>query len=343
MNIWPLTAHMLENGIKTMPQNDWEEAGCDVLVTGRYFCDVVITGLPEMPRLGYEVWGRQCEILPGASFIPAVALHRLGLHVAWPCYFGNDLFSRFVREQARREGLNEAWFLEYDHPALGITISFSFARERAFVSYEDKIPELQYPGLIRQLHPRWIMLMKLWKGDVLEGIIEAARESHTAIFMECQANEESLADPQIVSALKRVDVFSPNLEEALQLTGAPHVDAALAELAALSPLVVVKAGKEGAIAQQGSRIVRVPGIKVDAVETTGAGDNFDCGFIYAQIQGYSLEDSLRCGNICGGLSTEAYGGVTAAPIKEIVEKWRASYQRSGSVSVRKSLLPCIPG
>ena len=103
MNIWQPTTNTLANGIKAMPQTHSSEAGCDVLVTGRYFCDVVITGLAEMPRLGYEVWGRQCEILPGASFIPAVALHRLGLRVAWPCYFGNDIFSRFVQEQAPHE------------------------------------------------------------------------------------------------------------------------------------------------------------------------------------------------------------------------------------------------
>jgi sugar/nucleoside kinase (ribokinase family) len=98
-------------------------------------------------------------------------------------------------------------------------------------------------------------------------------------------------------------------------------------LAGLSPLVVIKLGKEGAIAQQGERIVRVPGITANAVDTTGAGDNFDCGFVYAQINGYSLEDSLRCGNICGGLSTEAYGGITAAPREELVEKWRQEYEK----------------
>jgi hypothetical protein len=238
------------------------------------------------------------------------------------------LFSRFVREQARGEGLNEDWFLEYDHPTLGITLSFSFASERAFASYADEAPEPHYPDLIRQLHPRWVMLMNLRKGNKFVEIVEAARESHSAIFMECQANNASLDDPEVKSALQQVDVFSPNAEEALQLTGSSSIEAALAELAALSPLVVIKLGKEGAIAQQGSRIVQVPGVKVNTVDTTGAGDNFDCGFVYAQIQGYSLEDSLRCGNICGGLSTEAYGGITAAPKKEIAEKWREEYQKS---------------
>jgi sugar/nucleoside kinase (ribokinase family) len=170
-------------------------------------------------------------------------------------------------------------------------------------------------------------LLNLWKGKRLEAIIDAARQSNTQVYLECQAHKASLDDPEVKSALQLVDVFSPNAEEALALTGASSVEAALAELAALSPLVVIKLGKEGAIAQQGSRIVRVPGIRVNAIDTTGAGDNFDCGFVYAQIRGYSLEDSLRCGNICGGLSTESHGGTASSPSAAVVEKWRLDLER----------------
>jgi sugar/nucleoside kinase (ribokinase family) len=294
----------------------------DVMVTGRYFCDLILTGLPEMPHLGDEVWGKHCELVPGASFIPAVALHRLGLLVAWPCYFGNDLFSHFVRDQARRESLNEDWFLEYDHPSLGITLSLSFDSERAFISYQDEMPEPPYPDLIRQIRPRWVMLMHLWKGKKLVEIIEAARQSNTRVFMDCQAHNTNLDDPEIRLNLQQVDVFSLNADEALHLTGSGSIDAALAALAALSPLVVIKLGKEGAIAQQGSQVCNVPGIGVTAIDTTGAGDNFDSGFVYAQLHGYSLEDSLVCANICGGLSTQACGGTASAPTVAVLEKWR---------------------
>jgi sugar/nucleoside kinase (ribokinase family) len=309
------------------------DAGCDVLVTGRYFCDVVITGLPEMPRLGHEVWGTRCEILPGASFIPAVALHRLGLRIVWPCYFGVDVFSRLVREQARIEGLNENWFLDYDQPALGLTVSLSFASERSFITYADELPEPLYPDLIRQVHPRWILLTSLMTGDNFTEIVKAARQAQTMIFMECQANNASLDDSEVRDALSSVDVFSPNQEEALRLTGTNSGEDALAVLAGLCPLNVIKLGKDGAIAQQGSKVVRIPGIQTNTVDTTGAGDNFDCGFIYAYSRGYSLEDCLLCGNICGGLSTEAYGGTRAAPDHETLEKWRRQCKKMRSTFI----------
>jgi sugar/nucleoside kinase (ribokinase family) len=295
---------------------------CDVLLTGRYSSDLIITGLPEMPRLGNEVFGKHCELVPGASVIPAVALQRLGVRVAWPCTFGNDPFSRFAREYVRREGVNEAWFHDHDHPTLGITVSFSFAGERAYVSYVDDLPEPPYPDL----QPRWVFVVCLRKGGILEQVRQAALESHTALFMDCQAHQTSLEDPEVRSALQKVDVFSPNLEEALQLTGNDSLETALATLAGLSPLVVIKLGKDGAIAQRGSQVLRVPGVKANVVDTTGAGDNFDCGFLYGQLRGYSLEDSIRCANICGGLSIEKHGGATASPTSAVVEKMRNSYK-----------------
>jgi sugar/nucleoside kinase (ribokinase family) len=73
-------------------------------------------------------------------------------------------------------------------------------------------------------------------------------------------------------------------------------------------MVIIKDGAEGCLCSHGSKVIRAPGIEVAVVDTTGAGDNFNCGFIYGQIKGYSLEDSLRIGNICGGLSVSAIGG-----------------------------------
>jgi sugar/nucleoside kinase (ribokinase family) len=299
------------------------ESGTDVLVIGRYFCDLIITGLGAMPHLGEEIWATGCELVPGAAFIPAVALRRLGLRAAWPCYFGTDLLSEFVRQRARQEGLDERWFIESGQPAFCLSVALSIGSERAFVSYMDEIPEPAYPELIGQLRPSWVILPHLTTGAKLEAITHAARQSQTRVLMDCQSHHTSLDEPAVRSALEQVDVFSPNLSEALQLTQTRHVEAALAALADLCPFVVIKLGSDGAIAQRGKHIARAPGIPASVVDTTGAGDNFNCGFIYAQLRGYSIEDSLLCGNICGGLSTQTRGGTAAAPTAAAVEAWRS--------------------
>jgi len=84
--------------------------------------------------------------------------------------------------------------------------------------------------------------------------------------------------------------------------------------------VIVKCGAEGVIAQAGANVVRASGLSVDVFDTTGAGDCFNAGFLYGHLRGLPLEASLRCGNICGGLSTTARGGA-AAPSAAQVEQW----------------------
>jgi len=310
------------------PRTNAGNGNIDVLVVGGYFCDVIITGLKEIPRLGYEVWGDTLEIHLGGSGIPVVAMHRLGLRVAWPCFFGNDLFSRYAREQVLLEGLDDRWFIDLDHGLRNISFSYSIAQERAFVSFSDSMALPDYPDLIRQICPNWILITSLWQGAKLGAIVEAARQSNSQVFMDCQAHETSVKNEEVTNALRKVDVFSPNIEEALYLTNTTSVEKALDVLAALVPLVVIKLGQDGAIAQRGDQRTYVPGISVNAFDTTGAGDNFDSGFVYAQIRGYSLEESLQCANVCGGLSTKGCGGTPFSPSVHELEEKRSEFYSS---------------
>jgi sugar/nucleoside kinase (ribokinase family) len=77
------------------------------------------------------------------------------------------------------------------------------------------------------------------------------------------------------------------------------------------PLVVVKHGAGGAAAHTAGGVVRAVGHPVEVVDTTGAGDSFDAGFLAAWLAGESPERALALGNACGALSTRALGGITA--------------------------------
>ncbi|MFO7585341.1 MAG: carbohydrate kinase family protein [Anaerolineales bacterium] len=300
----------------------------DVLLPSMYFCDLVFTGLPEMPRLGNEIYCKNLKVIPGGGFIPAVALNRLGLQVGWACDFGNDFFSRFALEQVRQQNLSERLFRMHDIPLQSVTVSYSFSHERAFLTYLDSLPPFDLPALIRENPARCLMLMGLSSGPDFHKTVAAAREVGALVFMECQATDASLDAPQVEAALKAVDIFAPNQEEALRLTGEKTVETALERLAELTPTVVIKLGADGAIARRQGEQARLPGLSVLVEDTTGAGDNFDCGFVYGVLQGYSLEDSLRCGNYCGGLSTTACGGWEASPAVEQLEDWLAGQRNN---------------
>jgi len=288
---------------------------------GLYFCDVIFTGLPRMPGLGQETYGTGLEIRPGANFNPAVAFQRLGVRAGWVCDFGDDFFSRYVLERCQEEGIDPGLFEHLPFPLQRVTVAMSFPQDRSFISYMDpvRLPPLR-PILLRE-RPEWLYLPNLFPEEVHKDIFCAAREAGTKIYMDCQFTENSLLDEGVRAAIEAVDVFAPNLLEAQQLTGAASPEEALAALSCLAPLVVVKCGAHGALAQQGQQVIHAPALAVEkVVDTTGAGDCFNAGFLYGLLRREPLERCLRLGNICGGLSVTAPGG-QAIPTAAEVEKY----------------------
>ena len=304
-----------------MPKSDFNMPDYEVFLVGRYFCDLVFTDLPEFPRLGHEVYSGAFNLVPGGVYTPTAALHRLGIKVAWPCQFGCDPFSQYVKEQAINEGVDSTFFEDTIDPSLRITAAFSFENERAFLSYTDPLPKYSYGQLIRDLRPKWVYITHLVLEDELDDLVRAARSAGAKIYMDCQAHDHSLNDPAIKEALQKVDVFSPNADEAYKLTGKNELKDALKQLSNYAPVVIIKDGSSGCHYQNLNEIIHKEGIKVDVVDTTGAGDNFNCGFLFGQVRGYSVRRSLRIANICGGLSIEGYGGSAASPTEAaIVER-----------------------
>jgi sugar/nucleoside kinase (ribokinase family) len=288
---------------------------------GLYFCDLIFTGLTRMPELGQEYYSTGMELRPGANFNPALAFQRLGVKAGWVCDFGTDFFSRYVLEQCQEEGIDPGLFELLPIPLPRITVAMSFPQDRAFVSFmdPDHLPPLR-PILERE-RPEWLYLPNLFPAESHKDIFCAAREVGTKIYMDCQFTQASLDDDNVRAAIAAVDVFAPNQLEALQLTGAATVEEALGILGCLAPLVIIKCGPKGALAQIGDQVLHSPGLAVEkVVDTTGAGDCFNAGFLYGVLRGEPLERCLRLGNICGGLSVTGAGGAAIPTIDE-VEKY----------------------
>ncbi|MBE2221482.1 MAG: carbohydrate kinase family protein [Anaerolineae bacterium] len=288
----------------------------DVLLTGPYFCDMVFNGLPEMPQLGRDVFSSSFDMVAGGVFYTAQALHRLGVLAGWKCNVGNDLFSRFIIESAQTEGMDTALFQHHERPLRRIAAAFSFAHDRGFVSYIDDLPDILPLTEIAQYQPRCLFLSHIGYWQTLSTLANLPQRQHMLVYMDCQDTTLTLETPGLVEALACVDVFAPNETEALHLTGETAVSAALGKLADIVPTAVIKLGSKGAIAQRGGEVIAVPPIAITPVDTTGAGDCFNAGFIYGLLQNASLADCLRYGNIVGGLATTNVGGtaVPAAPL-----------------------------
>ncbi len=114
----------------------------------------------------------------------------------------------------------------------------------------------------------------------------------------------------LIETLAEVDLFLPNEVELRALTGCSEIGDALRHLESGRTLTVVKLGAEGAMTLEGDRAVEAPAFPVDPVDTTGAGDSFDAGFLHAWLAGRPLLECLRWGSACGSLSTRSLGGTT---------------------------------
>ena len=122
----------------------------------------------------------------------------------------------------------------------------------------------------------------------------------------------------VEGCLPHLDVFLPNATEAMALArslgGDPeNADEAARMLADRGPIVAVKDGARGGFAVAGEQFVRASGLAVDVVDTTGAGDSFDAGFLAGWLAGHDLSTALRWGTAAGSLSTQGAGGTGAQP------------------------------
>jgi sugar/nucleoside kinase (ribokinase family) len=129
--------------------------------------------------------------------------------------------------------------------------------------------------------------------------------------LDCNYDPAEAWDSRIRQVLRFTDIFFPNETEALRLTNARDAAHAALELAGMARIAVVKLGARGAIVCTAGKQFRVPAVKARPVDTTGAGDSFDAGFLACFLQGGSLEASARAGAAAGARAVSAMGGTGA--------------------------------
>jgi sugar/nucleoside kinase (ribokinase family) len=303
--------------------------GRRMLVVGELNVDMIVSGLDTLPKLAQEIIAADLQMVLGSSSaICAAGLARLGAEVEFLGKVGDDYFGSFVTEELRELGVGTRHVVRDPKVRTGITISLAYAQDRALVTYLGSIAALQItdiPASILEnydhMHVGSYFLQKGLQPGLQDLFDLGHRTGLTTSLDTGWDPEEKWGGAKLLELIALVDVFLPNEEEACAITGADDADLALHELGRRAMLVVVKQGAEGAMALHAGEIVRSPSFKVDIADTTGAGDSFDAGFLFAHIvQGQQLEDALRFANACGALSTTGYGGTAAQPtLQQVLE------------------------
>jgi sugar/nucleoside kinase (ribokinase family) len=286
----------------------------DLLVSGEINPDLILGGdvVPEFGQVERLV--EQATLTIGSSSaIFACGAARLGLKTAFIGKCGDDVFGHFMLDEMQKRNVDVSNVIIIPNGSTGLSVILSRGVDRAI---------LTHPGLIAALKA----------GDVTDGLLSLARHLHVAgyfiqdslrpglpsLFQRAHAlglttSLDTNYDPTekwegLKELLPLTDIFLPNEKEACSLTKTTDLNAALSILATQCKLVVIKCGANGAMLSNGNKVISVPSIPVNVVDTVGAGDSFDAGFIYAYLNSWNLEKSLRLATVCGALSTQGAGG-----------------------------------
>jgi sugar/nucleoside kinase (ribokinase family) len=266
----------------------------------------------------------------GSGAIMACGAARLGLRVAICGVVGDDAFGRFMREQLTARSVDTVGLHVRDDRPTGVTVVLSRGQDRAILTYPGTIgalePSMMDPLLLRDTRHLHVSSFFLQDALVpgLPSLFDLAREAGATTSVDPNWDPAERWDGGLFDVLARTDVFLPNAEEAMRIAGVDDVAEAARRLAEMTGTVVVKAGGEGALALHAdAEPVFAPARRVDVVDTTGAGDSFDAGFLAASLEGRPLPEALAFASACGALSTRASGGVDAQPTRDEVDAFLA--------------------
>lgn len=291
-----------------------------VLVAGELNVDIILQGYRSFPRPGKEVLVDDFEMVLGsASAICAMGLARLGNPVAFLSKVGDDAWGRHCLDALTGRGIDTTRVVRDKALKTGVTVAITSPRDRALVSYlgsinaltADDIPGAAMAGF-QHLHVSSFFLQDRLTARCAE-VFARARAAGLTTSLDPGYDPSERWDGRLRDTLAHVDVFFPNEVELSGLSRCQDVVAGLERLGNGRTLVVAKLGAGGATALDGGRPVHVPAFKVETVDTTGAGDSFDSGFLHAWLRGASVADALRLGSACGALSTLGLGGTERQP------------------------------
>ncbi|MBU2670406.1 sugar kinase [Actinoplanes bogorensis] len=291
-------------------------ADFDILVVGDANPDLLLRG-DVRPRFGQEeqlLTGADL-VLGGSAAITAVGCAKLGLRTALLAAAGEDVFGALVREQLTAHDVRLL-----SPPAAGVptglTVVLSETDDRAMLTLPGTIAALSPADVTAELlaRARHVHVSSLYLQPALAaGLAEVFVRAHRGgLTTSLDTNWDPTGEwASITEILEHTDVFLPNAAELLAVTGAATPGEGAAKLIATGATVVMKDGARGARAWWHGGESAAPGTPVAVVDTTGAGDSFNAGFLAARLSGHDLPEALRWATVAGALSTRAAGGTAA--------------------------------
>lgn len=283
----------------------------DLINVGEFYNDLIFHGLERVPRLGEEMRAPHfARSVGGGAAITAVAARREGLRVGMVTVVGDR--AELVPLRAEGIDLRKTRIDPRGHSA--VTVAVSTRHDRYFLTSEGVNAQFEsffvweklFPYLSTSRHVH--VCFQPRRFGAITRLMSRLRGAGISTSIDFGWHPEISGRPGFWKWLAAATMFFPNLMEARQLTGERHPEKALARLAETTALPIIKLGAQGAIAWDRGRIVRAAAPRVRMVDSTGAGDAFNGGFLAAFLRRQPLRKCLQAGNRTAARSLTAPGG-----------------------------------
>jgi len=236
---------------------------------------------------------------------------RLGGQCGYIGKISEDEMGSFFLEDFRRNNINTHFF--YSPTGTGhATALISTDSERTFGTYLGAAMELTAEEMTSEIFRNYgIMHIEgylVQNHALIETAMKAAKENGLLVAIDMASFNIVESNIDFLHRVIReyVDIVFANEEEALALTG-KNPEAALTEIAEMCSIAVVKLGAQGSIIKSGERLIRIDAISAKSIDTTGAGDIYASGFLYALAENLDLEVAGKIGSLLAGKVVEVMG------------------------------------
>ena len=298
----------------------------DVICAGMALVDLIIRGFNPTPVSASGYVAESAALNAGGEAVnEAVAAAKLGLKTGILCALGSDPAGEIVLNELRKNGVDTSRVVR----TAATPVTTMFVREdgtrRSITNQAHRLsfhPE-KTPSLFTDA--RALILGSLFRAPfddpaVIHAVVSAAKAAGELVFADTKLpNFRVLTLEDIRDSLPLIDYITPNEDEARHFTGKEDPEAmADVFLDCGVKNAVIKLGGRGCLLKKRETTLRLPPESIEAVDATGAGDNFAAGLVSEILRGASPEEALRFANACGAVCTTAVGAGTALKNREQV-------------------------
>lgn len=303
----------------------------NIVVIGSSNTDMVVK-TSHLPAGGETVLGGDFFMNPGGKGAnQAVAAARYGNRVVFVAKTGDDMFGATVREGMKQDGIiTDYVFVDKQHPSGVALITIDSAAENCIVVASGAnmhLNETDIDAAADEIRHADVVLMQLeCPVATVEYAARMAAEAGVKVILN---PAPAPAEPLSEEMMKNLFLITPNRSEASRISGINVTDMesahrAIRAIYAMGPKnVIITLGSEGSLIYDGSMIMRVDACKVEAVDTTAAGDTYSGVLASVIAEGKSLIEAVREANVAAAISVTRMGAQPAAPTRAEINEFKA--------------------